>query len=149
MEGIERYFGVMDSRKSNFSIQSLSGDSPSYARVKQNAKDCIENPYFYSYSETDQDQLLMTSVISPIIDNGKFIGVVGVDIRLDRYQPIILQIKPYKGSYAFLMATIFNTFLTPTKTNKGKVSRITNPPLINCAPKIVNGETCSFVARDS
>jgi len=137
--------------KSNFSIQSLSGDSPSYARVKQNAKDCIENPYFYSYSETDQDQLLMTSVISPIIDNGKFIGVVGVDIRLDRYQPIILQIKPYKGSYAFLMANDFQYVSHPNQDKQGQSvleDYESTFDQFEATQKIVNGETCSFVARD-
>ena len=137
--------------KSNFSFKSMNGDPLEYARLKREAKESIENPYFYSYTGNEFDQQLMTSLISPIIDNGKYIGVVGVDITLERYHPIILQIKPFDGSYAFLISNDLHYAAHPYKEKLGE-NILTDYETIldkyDAIEKIKNGEEHSFVAND-
>jgi methyl-accepting chemotaxis protein len=136
---------------SNFSFKSMTGDNPDYARIKRAAIDCIENPYFYSYTGRDEDQKLMTSLIAPIIDNGKYIGVVGVDISLDRYHPIITQIRPFKGSYAFLVANDLQYVAHPEREKHGSSLIDDYESLINqfgLTEVIVNGQEFTFLAND-
>lgn len=138
--------------KSNFSFKSMNGDNPEYARIKRGAIDCIENPYFYSYTGNDVDQLLMTSLVSPILDNGKFIGVVGVDINLDRYHPIINQIKPFEGSYAFLVANDLQYAAHPNNEKHGQSLLTDYEDILNrygAINKIVNGEEFNFQSKDA
>jgi methyl-accepting chemotaxis protein len=137
--------------KSNFSFKSMTGDNGDYERIKRNAIDCIENPYFYSYTGNSADEQLMTSLIAPIIENGKYIGVVGVDISLDRYHPIITQIKPFKGSYSFLVANDLQYAAHPNKDKHG-VNILDDYELTlnrySVPEKIVRGEEVYFVAED-
>ncbi|HDP55393.1 MAG TPA: HAMP domain-containing protein [Bacteroidetes bacterium] len=137
--------------KSNFSLKSMTGDNAEYARLKRNATEALENPYFYSYTGSGGSQILMTSIISPIIEGQKFIGVVGADISLDRYHPIITQIKPFKNSYAFLVANDLQYTAHPDKEKQGQYLIDDYEELISkyaVAEKIKNGEDISFVAED-
>jgi methyl-accepting chemotaxis protein len=137
--------------KSNFSLKSMTGDNADYARLKRNATEALENPYFYSYTGSGGSQILMTSLIAPIIEGQKYIGVVGVDISLDRYHPIITQIKPFKNSYAFLVANDLQYTAHPDKEKHGQYLIDDYEDLINqyaVAEKIKNGEDISFVAED-
>ena len=94
----------------------------------------------------------MTSIIVPIIDNQKFIGVVGVDIALNRYVPIINQIRPFKGSYAFLIANDLQYVAHPSIEKTGTSSTADYETLFNkngIVEKILNGEETSFVDKDN
>jgi len=138
--------------KSNFSLKSMTGDSPEYARIKQKAIDCIENPYFYSYTGKDHDQVLMTSLISPILENGKYIGVVGIDISLERYHPIISQIKPFNNSYAFLVSNDLQYTAHPIIEKHGQNLLEDYEVILDrygATQKIINGEVTSFIAHDT
>lgn len=90
----------------NKTMKSLDGDPGDYARIKRKKTDAIENPYFYSYTGNVEDNIIMTSLISPILNENDYIGVVGVDITLNRFQPIIDSIKPFNdiNSYAYLLS---------------------------------------------
>lgn len=137
--------------KSNSSLKNMTGDNGSYARVKLEATESIENPYFYSYSSNQKDQILMTSIIAPIIENGKFIGIVGVDISLDRYHPIITQIRPFKNSYAFLVSNDLRYTAHPNKEKHGQYLFDDYEQIMNkysIAEKIANGEENLFMAKD-
>ncbi len=93
--------------------KSLNGDAPLYANIKKNARESIEDPYLDSSVTTVP--VLMTSLIAPLIENNKFIGCVGVDIRLDRFQAIIDSIKPFEESYAFLVSNNGKIIAHPNK----------------------------------
>jgi len=138
--------------KRNASLKDLTGDAVEYGRIKRDKVESLENPYFYSYSGGDKDKQLMTSIIVPIIDNQKFIGVVGVDIALNRYVPIINQIRPFKGSYAFLIANDLQYVAHPSIEKTGTSSTADYETLFNkngIVEKILNGEETSFVDKDN
>jgi methyl-accepting chemotaxis protein len=51
--------------------------------------EAVTNPYRYSYSFNPDETVLMTSICVPIIVDGVFKGVAGVDVSLDIYQKLI------------------------------------------------------------
>ncbi len=84
-------------------FKNLDGDSGDYERIKRDAIETAEEPYLYSYS-AGEPEVLMTSFISPIKRNGKYIGVVGVDISLEELQNKVRDLHPYPNSYVFLIS---------------------------------------------
>ncbi|WP_445474507.1 ATP-binding protein [Methanococcoides methylutens] len=55
----------------------------------------ITDPYFY-------DGIFMVSYASPIIKDGEFIGVGGVDVSLDYMDDIVSQVKAFDTGYAIM-----------------------------------------------
>ncbi len=53
----------------------------------ETAKACVLDPYF---DEVNGKQVLMTSIALPLLDHGKVVGVVGLDIGLDNLQQLAL-----------------------------------------------------------
>jgi len=91
--------------KENIELRSLDGDSELYAETKSKLQPHINEPYFDVMTEGKKESLLMTSLNAPLVENGKYIGVVSYDITLEQIQNIIEEIKPYPGSYAFIIST--------------------------------------------
>jgi methyl-accepting chemotaxis protein len=54
-----------------------------YQKPKKNMGDTILDPYFYPIRGKET---LETSLLSPIVVDGEFLGVVGIDIRIDSLQ---------------------------------------------------------------
>ncbi len=86
--------------KTKKEIRSLTGDPPTYGRMKAGANERFEEPYI----SVLQGGKMMTSLASPLLENGKFIGLIGLDLLLNRFQDLVHSIKPYSNSYAFLIS---------------------------------------------
>jgi len=86
---------------------SMEGDHPSdqHTLVKQNPQEDMADPYWYSVTEEAHNKQHITSFVSPIMKEGQYIGVVGIDITLKRYLDLTSAIQPYDGSYAFLISS--------------------------------------------
>ena len=50
------------------------------------------------------NKTLMTSITMPILDKGKALGVVGVDLEMEFIQGLIKEVKPYETGYAMLVS---------------------------------------------
>ncbi|HAF30511.1 MAG TPA: hypothetical protein DCG75_15825 [Bacteroidales bacterium] len=90
--------------KEQTELRSLDGDSPIYALTKTVLIPSINEPYFDVVSDGSRESLLMTSLKAPVVDNGKFVAVVAFDITLLQFQEMVDAIRPFKGSYAFLIS---------------------------------------------
>ena len=55
---------------------------------KRRKANLLMDPYLYSYTASDTDLILMTSVVKPILRDGEFLGAIGIDISLDTLQAI-------------------------------------------------------------
>lgn len=78
----------------------IEGD---YYQMKKNNRSYLFEPYYYSFNETDS--VIMTSLASPIKNKeDKFIGLVGLDITLDKFAEITAGLIPFEGSKAFMMS---------------------------------------------
>ncbi len=86
-------------------LRSMDGDPELYADDKARAEELISELYADVYSTGKQEKKYMTSLESPILESGNFIGLVGVDITLDRFQEIIKEVDLDElESYAFLIS---------------------------------------------
>ncbi|TGK00007.1 methyl-accepting chemotaxis protein [Leptospira langatensis] len=65
-----------------------------YRIPKKTHKDFISDPYVYSVGGKD---VLMVSVVKPILKNGEFIGTVGTDIAMQKLQEQLGSIRPFRG----------------------------------------------------
>lgn len=89
-----------------------------YTTPKRLRKELIIEPYLYTYHGYNH-QFFETSAIAPIIENSKFLGVVGIDLDLDSLQNKLSRIRPYKTGFLTLV------------TSKGKIVSHYDTSLIN------------------
>ncbi|MBU5437323.1 methyl-accepting chemotaxis protein [Tissierella sp. MSJ-40] len=71
-----------------------------YQTSKNSKQPAALEPYVYNLQGQD---VMLVSVTSPIIYNNEVVGVVGVDISLDRLQEVIQEITLYDSGYALLV----------------------------------------------
>ncbi|HPV57570.1 MAG TPA: methyl-accepting chemotaxis protein, partial [Tenuifilaceae bacterium] len=64
--------------------------------------------------------ILMTSIVAPIQDNGKFIGIIGIDITLESLGSIVNQIDPFQGVVSYLISENNTVVAHSKKENIGK-----------------------------
>lgn len=99
-----RYFYIVYKEnniiKTKSEIRSLTGDPPTYGGMKRAGTESIAEPYV----SVLQKGKMMTSLASPLFENGKFIGLIGIDLVLSQFQDLVNGIKPYPNSYAFLLS---------------------------------------------
>lgn len=130
---------------------SATGDSNDYLRIKKEKLESLEEPYFDTYDSNSNNKILMTSIIVPTIINDQFVGLVGIDIPLSNYYTVFKHIKPYAGSYAFLLSNSYkyiaypdNDFIGQSALNEYEEIFIKNGTL----DKISNGDPAFFEAVD-
>lgn len=99
--------------------RSMDGDSKLYLETKTTLIPSINEPYFDIVTGDKTESLLMTSLNSPLVENGKFVAVVSFDITLVQLQALLEKIKPFEGSFAFLVS------------NKGIISGHPNKDFLN------------------
>ena len=84
-----------------------------YYRVKSTGTELITNPYFYSYTieaalpsdvPVTEEDVLESTIIIPIFNKGRYVGMTGMDIPLNSFRKLIEQIQPFRDSYSFLVA---------------------------------------------
>jgi methyl-accepting chemotaxis protein len=110
-------------------IRSLNGDNEYYAKDKALKRELISELYADAFTEKKSEKKLMTTYEAPIIDQKIFVGLIGVDVTLDRFQQIVnrIKIKNLDNSYAFLIthngkyaghpdSDKLNTYVSPNPT---------------------------------
>lgn len=90
-----------------------SGDGDFYLVPKQRQKETMVEPYLYPIEGV---QVLMTSAVVPILLEGKFVGVAGVDLPLKDIQKKAEGIKPFETSQAFLVTARGNYVSHPDES---------------------------------
>lgn len=76
------------------------GEGDYYLVAKARQKETMVEPYLHPI---DGVQVLMTSAVVPIVIDGKFYGVAGVDLPLKEIQAKAESVKPFPTSQAFLV----------------------------------------------
>jgi len=154
--GRQRTVAMKESANLKFIIDTVetSGDAlgSMYYKQKIAKTELLTNPYFYIYTpEEGGDSILETSVAVPILKDGDFAGLVGIDITLSRFQTITDQIKPFKNSYSFLLANNGTIISFPEEKNTGDTLTKVFPEFAkyNILEKIMEGREFSFTIEDS
>lgn len=79
----------------------IPGEGDYYIIPRQNKKDTVIDPYSYKVGTKD---ILMTSLVTPIMHNDAFMGAMSVDIPLAFLQEEIIKIKPYDSGFARIVS---------------------------------------------
>jgi methyl-accepting chemotaxis protein len=75
-----------------------------YTLPKNSGENYVLDPYEYSYTGNANDNVYETTVAVPILDHGKIIGVIGIDIELSRLNDLIGQSKLYQTGFASVIS---------------------------------------------
>jgi methyl-accepting chemotaxis protein len=75
-----------------------------YYTTRKIKKQNVTDPYYDVYTPELKD-ILMVSMITPFVENDRFLGVIGVDLSLDRIQKIVQNINSSESSVAYLVAS--------------------------------------------
>ena len=94
-----------------------AGPGDYYQIPKSTGKDLLTEPYLYPINGKD---VLMTSVMLPILDAGKFLGVTGVDTALDGLSADLSKIKPLDVGYVALFSSQGAVVSHPDPKSLGK-----------------------------
>ncbi len=86
-------------------LRSLDGDSEAYAFIKNTAQTMLEEPY-WDDNVADGKKCLMTSIEAPVIKNKQYIGVIGLDIIIDKLQKLVEDIHPFEHTTVFLSSNL-------------------------------------------
>jgi PAS domain-containing protein len=86
-------------------IRSLDGDPEVYANIKNSAREMVLPIYFDVFTDEGESSKLMTSLVTPIQIDNEYIGMVGIDLILERFQKMVeeINLSQFTGSYAFLI----------------------------------------------
>lgn len=84
--------------------RSMEGDPPLYASIKKSNAEQLLEPYYDEVIETEQRNLT-TSMITPVQHDGKYVGLVGIDVTLQNLQKQVESVSQSNGSYARLISS--------------------------------------------
>lgn len=107
----------------------------------------IMEPYYYSYTHKKEDEILQTNIIVPIMPNGNFVGVVGIDISLAYLHKKFGKEKPLSTGEIYLISNEGEIISCPDSSFIGKSIEHFLPKIEkkhNLKEKIKNGETFQF-----
>ncbi len=91
-----------------------------YNTTKEKRHEILIDPYYYSYTGNKEDEVLETNIVLPILAEDRFMGVVGIDFKLESFQGIIKEVTPYEGSFAMLVSNNGTIIAHPNQGYGGK-----------------------------
>lgn len=91
-----------------------------YKEIKQENREYATVPYMENFQGLLTEDVLATSVCVPIQDNGKYIGLAGIDLSLDHYQQLIETFERQPRSNMILFAPDGQIVASTDVTQKGK-----------------------------
>ncbi|WP_020592083.1 methyl-accepting chemotaxis protein [Kiloniella laminariae] len=108
----------------------------------------ITEPYSMDLAkDSGTETFLATSVVVPLIENGKFIGTVGIDFNLSEVQDRIAVIKPYDEGIVTLITNNGVWAAYPDKAAIGKPVEESSPVFADQKARITKGESHSWIAH--
>jgi methyl-accepting chemotaxis protein len=132
---------------SKYEQRSMDGDPAVYASLKATGREALVEPYL----STLQVGGLMTSLTSPMYVGGKYIGLIGIDLFLGRFQELITNIKPYEEGNAFLVSNMGTFVAHPDTSIFARKIQYVYPELDSTERilfRIKRGEKFSFTYKD-
>lgn len=103
---VEPIVGYTDSKIANW-----------YFEPKESMKESVMNPFYYQ-------NMYMISITNPIVKNGTFYGITGVDMGMDYIQKLVDGFNLYEGSASIAILSDAGTIVVANKNPKwaGKCS---------------------------
>ncbi|HPE19110.1 MAG TPA: methyl-accepting chemotaxis protein [Tenuifilaceae bacterium] len=92
---------------------------PWYWIPKNTLKDAINGPVIYPVQGVD---MLMVSFMTPVIKNGAFVGVTGIDISIDFLQEMVSQLEMFDGK-AHITVLSHNGIIAASTVDKNHINQ--------------------------
>jgi methyl-accepting chemotaxis protein len=123
------------------------GKGDYYLIPKLTGNETLVEPYNY---EIGGRKVLITTVAIPIKNNGRFVGMMSIDIGMDAIQKEAEQIKPYEGTVAFVYSNggRVGAHFDPDRIGKLMAETekdVAGPYLEALQEAVQKGETFSFI----
>lgn len=96
---------------------ATAGPGDYYILPRNNLRPTVIEPYIYPVAGRD---VLITSLVTPIVRNGQVPGQVGVDMSLEDLQKAVNALKPLPDSYARLLSASGSVMADPDPATVGK-----------------------------
>jgi methyl-accepting chemotaxis protein len=117
-----------------------------YLIPKQTGNETITEPYWYPI---DGQNRLITTLIAPIKNRGRFVGGMNVDIDISAIQEQVQKIKPYEGSVAAVFSNggLVSGHFDPNRSGKAMTETETDtagPYLNELVAAVRSGKEYSF-----
>ncbi|HUW06485.1 MAG TPA: cache domain-containing protein [Williamwhitmania sp.] len=134
-------------------VLNTDGDNTesAYYQMKMSKLETVLDPYLFTYLAGGKP-ILETSVCVPLLEKNKFLGVFGLDLSLERFQPIIENIHPFAGSYAYLISNDGAIIAHTDRSLVGKkFSEVFHQQdsIFNVSTQIKEGKLFSYTTVDS
>lgn len=99
------YFRENNQIQHNEKVRDVGGitNYTEYHTVRDVKQEYITQPYWCTYSNQENDKILETTLAVPMLQNGRFQGLIGLDVELNRFQDMIKGLQPIKDSYTVLV----------------------------------------------
>lgn len=107
-----------------------------YTTPRENGVLTILEPYYYSYTGDDNDEFFETSVVMPIYDQDKFLGVIGIDIELSKLKEIATSMSVMKTGVVTILS---NEGLIAASKDSSLITK-TLSSILNNNTDVVTGE---------
>ncbi len=119
-----------------------------YLLPKNSKKLVVLEPYIYSYTGNEKDNVYETSVVIPLFDKGSFIGAVGIDIELKMLETIISNKKIYNTGFAAIISDQLQIAAHPDKNyNQKNLAEIFKTDLSKVSDAIKNGKELFWTGK--
>lgn len=117
-------------------------DQDYYAMARDTRRIAFPDPYV-----DETEHVLMTTISAPMIDNGVFLGVAGVDLSLESLKGMVAGIRPYGTGFLRVYSHHGIVLAGPDGDDLGKsMETVSNPPPPDLANAIRQGKPFSFIA---
>lgn len=106
-----------------------------YQLPKARGTDILTEPYFY-------ENTFMLSHVSPILNNGKFVGIAGVDVPLEYVDEEVSKVRAFDTGYAFMVSKTGILLSHPTRKDwigKKSLYDFSSKEISSTAKDIQNG----------
>ena len=138
--------GNIKSKVDSTDLYKDNTNSP-YFLLKANIEEnLLTDPYFYSYTQDTGSTFLETSIAKGIFEGDEFIGAVGIDVSLQRFQSLLSELKPFQNSYILIVSNNGTIVANNNEEFQGKKIDKIFPEYdkFNTMSNIKNGENFSF-----
>jgi methyl-accepting chemotaxis protein len=122
------------------------GEGDYYLIPKRTGNETLVDPYEY---EADGRKGLMTTLVMPIKNKGRFVGIIDVDIEMSIIQRQVERIKPYEGTIAMVYSNegMVSGHFDPSRVGKPMAETeksLAGPYLNDLREAIRQGKAFSF-----
>lgn len=93
--------------------------STAYYKIRTEKISWISDPEFYAYTKGGK-KYLNVNVGFPMIENNEFVGLPGIDVDMGKYSSINDSIKPFPGSFSYILSYGGVIVAGPNKQDIGK-----------------------------